>query len=88
MKAADPSFEARIRARWDAVKATQLDTLPAYIDAQAALLADAEKRNFNRWPILNTYVWPNSEVAGTYQGEVAFFRNWMTARIAWLDANL
>ena len=88
MKAADPSFEARIRARWNAVKATQLDTLPAYIDAQAALLADAEKRNFNRWPILNTYVWPNSEVAGTYQGEVAFFRNWMTARIAWLDANL
>jgi hypothetical protein len=58
------------------------------LDSKAALLADAEKRNFTRWPILDTYVWPNSEVAGSYQGEVDFFRNWMVARIAWLDANL
>lgn len=88
MKAVDPTFETRVRARWDEVKAAQIDTLPAYIDAQAALLADAEARNFARWPILDTYVWPNSEVAGSYQGEVDFFRDWMVAHIAWLDANL
>ena len=88
MEAVDPTFKARIRARWNAVKATQIDTLPAWIDQQAALMDTAEKRNFAKWPILNTYVWPNSEVAGSYQGEIDFFRNWMTNRIAWMDANL
>lgn len=88
MKAVDPTFRARIRARWNAIKATQIDTIPAYIDEQAALLATAQAANFVKWPILNTYVWPNSEVAGSYQGEVNFFRNWMIQRITWMDANL
>jgi hypothetical protein len=31
-------------------------------------------------------VWPNSEVAGSYQGEVTFLNSWLTTRIAWLDS--
>ncbi|HEY5464226.1 MAG TPA: hypothetical protein VIJ95_13275 [Hanamia sp.] len=38
--------------------------------------------------ILNTYVWPNSEIAGTYNGEVAFLKSWLQKRIAWIDANV
>ena len=83
----DPAIKTRVRARWNAMK-PQIDTLPAYIDAQAWALSEAQARNFTKWPILNQYVWPNSEVAGSYQGEVDFFRNWMVSRIAWMDANL
>jgi hypothetical protein len=67
------------------VKATQLDTLPAWIDQEAAALQQAQQNNFQRWPILGEYVWPNSEVANTYPGEVTFLKSWITQRIAWMD---
>ncbi len=88
MKASDPTFETRVRARWDALKADQIDTLPAFIDAQAAALQGAQGRNFTRWPIIGVYVWPNSEIAGSYDGEVDYLKTWLAARTAWLDANL
>ena len=31
-------------------------------------------------------VWPNAEAAGSYDGEVAYFTNWLTLRIAYLDS--
>lgn len=81
----DPAFVAMVQAKWATVKPTQLDTLPAWIDQQAAALQGAEQNNFQRWPILGQYVWPNSEVAGSYQGEVAFLKSWITQRIAWMN---
>ena len=89
MEAVDPTFKTRVRARWNAIKASQIDTLPAYIDAQAAALHDAEVRNFTRWPILGTYVWPNNAYIGSdYADEVTYLKTWLTQRTAWLDANL
>src|ERR1700744_2441590 len=61
------SFKADVKTKWAAVKAAQLDTLPAWIDQEAAALQQAQQNNFQRWPILGEYVWPNSEVANTYQ---------------------
>jgi hypothetical protein len=81
----DPAFTADVRNKWAAVKTTQLDTLPAWIDQEAAALQQAQQNNFQRWPILGEYVWPNSEVANTYQGEVTFLKSWITQRIAWMD---
>ncbi len=88
MEAVDPTFKTRVRARWDAIKASQIDTLPAYIDEQAAALQGAQARNFARWPILGTYVWPNAYVGNTYADEVTYLKNWLTQRAAWMDANL
>ena len=88
LKQADPTFEARVRARWKAIKAKEIDTLPAYIDARAAELAGAEQRNFNRWPIIGVYVWPNAYVGTSYQDEVDHLKTWLTQRTAWMDANL
>ncbi len=80
----DPNFLAAVKARWTAIR-PQLSALPAYLDSQAALLNSAQTNNFGRWPILQEEVWPNSEVAGTYQGEVNFLKSWITQRIAYLD---
>ncbi|WP_061180406.1 CotH kinase family protein [Caballeronia pedi] len=90
MKSIDPTFEPRIRARWDQQKAQQIDTLNAYIDSSAAALQEtgAEPRNFTRWPILDVQVWPNPVVTGSYQGEIDYMKNWLMQRIAWLDENL
>jgi len=90
MKSIDPTFEPRIRARWDGQKAQQIDTLNAYIDDSAAALQEsgAEQRNFTRWPILDVQVWPNPVATGSYQGETDYMKNWLMQRIAWLNENL
>lgn len=84
----DPAFRAKVKARWQTLKATQFDTLPAYIDQEAAMLNLSQQNNFARWPILNTYVAPNSEVASSYAGEVSFLKSWLTTRIAWMDQQI
>ena len=38
--------------------------------------------------ILNSYVWPNVFVNGTYQQHVEFLRNWVLERMDWLDAQM
>jgi hypothetical protein len=84
----DPAFEARVRDRWNALKAEQFDTLPDYIDASATVLTQAADNNFQRWPILDTLVWPNPVAMGSYEGEVRHLREWMQTRIAWIDTEI
>ena len=64
------------------------------VDANAARLRAAQARNFERWPILGTRVWPNPVDPATgrprpdYRSEVAALRAWIYARVAWIDANI
>ena len=81
----DPAFKAAVTARWTAIR-PQVLTLPAYIDTRAAALDLAAQNNFNRWPILGEIVWPNTEAAGTYTGEVEFMKTWLNSRIAYMDS--
>jgi hypothetical protein len=84
----DPAFASAVAERWKQLKATQFDSLSAYIDENAAALNQSQINNYQRWPILGQYVPPNAEVAGSYQGEVAYLKSWLTARIAWMDSQL
>ena len=82
----DPNFAALAAARWNEVKAAAIDSLLAYVDQSAAALDLSQQNNFQRWPILGQTVWPNSEAAGSYAGEVEFTKSWLAQRIAWMDA--
>lgn len=82
----DPAFEARVRNRWSELKATQIDTILEFIDEWASTLSLAASNNFERWPILDQWVWPNAVVTGSYEGEVEYLRSWLETRIAWMDA--
>jgi hypothetical protein len=85
----DPAFEARVKARWQLMKTDgTLDALFAYIDRREAELALVQARNFSRWPVLGSYVWPNRVITGSYAGEVAAMRGWLLARTRWMDAQL
>jgi hypothetical protein len=55
------------------------------IDNWAKLLDEAQVRNFERWPILGSYVWPNWFIANTYQEEIAWMKNWLKDRLTWMD---
>jgi hypothetical protein len=82
----DPVFAARARTIWNEIKADQLPAMFASIDDNAALLQQAQLNNFERWPTLEIYVWPNYGIPGSYAGEVDYLKTWLTARVAWMDA--
>lgn len=84
----DPSFKAKVRARWDEIKKKEIPEMLEDIDRQAQYLDLSQKKNFTKWDILDQYVWPNSQVLGTYDAEVKQIKNWLNTRIAWLDENL
>ena len=52
------------------------------------VLDESQKRNFERWPILNQYVWPNQVWLGSYSNEVTYLKSWLQTRIYWIDENL
>ncbi|MBA3899159.1 MAG: T9SS type A sorting domain-containing protein [Bacteroidetes bacterium] len=59
------------------------------IDSVAILLQDAQKRNFERWPVLGIYLYPNPEPhPETFEGEHEKLKDFINRRIDWLDANI
>ena len=59
-----------------------------YIDSIAFVLDNPQQRNFERWPVLHEYVWPNNFVGGTYANEIAYLKSWIKDRLSWLDTNI
>lgn len=89
----DPRFLERRRDRWRAHRAGPWSdaAIAARIDEAVAVVQPAVDRNFERWPVLGRYVWPNDPDAPdreTYAEEVAYLQDWMQDRAAWLDGEL
>ena len=87
----DPAYRDLVRCRWNELRDGLLSPtgIAAYCDSMAAELQQAQQRNFTRWPILGTYVWPNpSPIPGTYAGEIAELKAFALARFNWIDAHL
>ena len=51
----------------------------------AASLNEAQARNFQRWPILGQAINPNWYAGDTYADEVKWMKEWIAARLAWID---
>ncbi|GAB4040343.1 CotH kinase family protein [Spirosoma gilvum] len=83
----DPRFSTAVRTKYQNLRKELLKTerVQAYIDSVANGLAESQGRNFQRWPILGVYVWPNSFVGKTYQEEINFLKTWVKNRLEWMD---
>ena len=78
-------------ARWNELKDEGTFTdLIAAVDTQSVLLAEAQKRNFERWSVLDKVLPfnPPKYTYDTYEEEVAYLKDWLTDRITWMDANI
>ena len=64
------------------------ESFNAYIDEQAAMLAQSQRLNFMRWNILNSRVHQNPTTYGSYAGEVNNVHNYINYRIPWMDTKL
>jgi hypothetical protein len=82
----DPAFVARLKQVWSEIRANQLPAMFQSISTNATVLQQSQLNNFQRWPILESYVWPNYVIPGSFDGEIDYLDTWLTARIAWMDA--
>lgn len=86
----DPYFCNMAKGRWEYLRQDKLsDTeIDAFIDSVLLLVDDAKDRNYEKWPILGQYVWPNYNWEGNdYEDEVAYFETFLYSRLHWMDAN-
>ena len=81
-------FRRELSCRWDELYSTVLssDHLHGIIDSAIQVMGASIPRNFQRWPVLGSYVWPNSYVGSTYSDEEWFLRNWIDDRLDWLNS--
>jgi hypothetical protein len=87
----DPYFRDLAKTRWVSLRQhTLIDaTIHSVIDSILVHTEAAKTRNFECWPILGQYVWPNYDWQyNTYADEVDYFENFLFNRLAWMDNNI
>ena len=86
----DPYFKSELKKRWNELRSDKFSnqSINKSIDSCSVLLANAQQRNFQKFNILNSYVWPNNYVGGTYANEVNYLKNWIKNRFTWMDSQI
>ncbi len=87
----DDGFKAQLAARWTSLRSGPYQTakILGFIDSVSTVLnVESQQRNFQRWPVLGQYVWPNAYIGQTFQQEVDWLKDWTSRRLLWLDANI
>lgn len=83
----DKTFAKKVKTKYQSLRQTTLkpERLSAYVDSMATLLEEGRARNFQKWPVLGVYVWPNGFVGRTYPDETNYLKDWIRQRLLWLD---
>lgn len=83
----DPVFESELKEKWMKLRNGKFSNanVNAWIDGFESQLEGPQTRNFERWPVLGIYVWPNVYIGDTYKSEVDYLRGWLMDRMAWMD---
>ena len=86
----DPNFKNKISERYSELRQNILskDYIFSSIDSMQTHLGLSINRNFQRWDILGTYVWPNYYVFDTYEEEIDYLKSWIDNRLVWMDSQI
>lgn len=87
----DPNYQEALYQRWIELRAGpfKTDSIIANLEEMVSHMGGAIDRNFDRWPIIGQYVWPNFDYNNTtYEEELYFLTRWLIYRINWLDNNI
>ncbi len=85
------TFRNVMRTRWNLLKATAIDTLPARIDAGANTIRKSYERNFAFWafsPIVIAEMPIAVSSLRTLDANVTYIKTWLAARVAWIDTEI
>lgn len=85
----DPDFVSKVQKKWNEIYPF-LKTIPDVIDDYVEDMGkEPIERNFEKWKILGTYVWPQTKpYPDTYEGEVEKLKEFYSARLEWLNIEL
>jgi len=86
----DPDFKNKAALRWMELRADKFSiaAINLIIDSLALLLNESQERNYDRWPILDEWVWPNPNemvTANTFEKQVEYLKGWISRRFIWMD---
>ena len=89
----EPGFKTRLADRWFELRQGPFrnDRVAFLIDSISSHLAEAQDRNFEKWPILGVELWrstPGWATRNTYQKEVGYLRSFLIKRLRWMDGQL
>lgn len=88
----DPEYIKELKERWKKYREEAYSDahIAQVIDSLTHLLNDygAQQRNSQAWPRWGKYVWPNKFVANSYDEEIAYIKQWITRRLAFMDKKL
>ncbi len=87
----DDYFRDLAKSRWIDLRQTHFTDayIQQMVDSLQLEIADARVRNFERWPILGQYIWPNHDWENnTYEDEVEYFTDFLFTRLTWMDNNM
>lgn len=88
----DPDYTAQLQARWAEYRHSNMsdERIMATVDSLTTLLTahGAERRNSQAWPRWGVWVWNNYYVAKSYDDEIAYLKEWLRERLAWMDEQL
>lgn len=86
----DPHFYDQYRRRYRSLRLTAFSE--ANLIGKAMQFYDqlhqARARNFEKWKVLGTWVWPNYFIGQTWDEEVFWMTNWIKQRLEWMDSQL
>lgn len=82
----NPDYRKQFAARWKQLRQNQFseNTIIKMIDTNAKTLGDAVKRNSKRWESALGY-YPDRV---TFEEDIAQMKNWVSARLKWLDEEI
>ena len=87
----DAAAYKSLRMMWKEMRDNGLfteESLDAYVDSMAMVLDKSQTLNFTRWKMLSSDVHQNPRVPQTYAEEIEFVKDYINARIAWIDNKL
>ena len=82
----DASFRADVKARWNELYPF-LQTVPAFMESERKSIAEAEKRNRQRWPSINTGG-PNRDESLSFDDAVDRLKEVYNTRLQWMNSQI
>ncbi|MBN1924258.1 MAG: CotH kinase family protein [Prolixibacteraceae bacterium] len=86
----DRNLVQLLQERWWMFRQDALsnETIFGYMDELLEQVKEVQERNYEIWPIIDKELFGPGYYVDSYENEIAYMRNWIEERLAWVDNNI